>query len=178
MTRFAFELASWAPSLALAATMACATAPASTPISVAAPMVAPMVSAASAMSDADATVAFRALIEELIGDSADKVCLSIAINGSDADPSAGVMHALARHASTHALTHSECATDERNFGNPHALLRLRDASHVDEHTLMVQAEAIGDHSARYECLIPLDMHGQHTRCRITARDWPGSQKRD
>ena len=178
MTRFAFGLATWAPSFVLAATMACATASAPAPISVAAPMVAPMVSPSAVMSDADASIAFRALIEEVIGDSADKVCLSIAVNGADADPSAAVMHSLAGHGPTHVLTHSACAADERNFGNPHGLLRLRDASRVDEHTLMVHAEAIGDHSARYECLVPLGARGQHTRCRITARDWPGSQARN
>lgn len=169
MSRFAFGLATWAPSFALAATVACATR---------SPMVAPMVSPAGAVSDADATIAFRALIDEVIGDSADKVCLSIAADGADADPSTAVMHSLTSHVSAHVLTHSACVADERNFGNPHGLLRLRETSHVDEHTLMVQAEAIGDHSARYECLVPLGVHGQHTRCRIIARDWPGSQARD
>src|SRR5690348_14896133 len=113
MVRFSSSLAHWAPSLVVAAVVACATAPAATPISAAAPMVAPMVSPPAVMSDADATVAFRALIEELIGDSADKVCLSIGINGTDADPSAAVMRALARRVPTHALTHSACAADER-----------------------------------------------------------------
>ena len=177
MVRFSSRLATWAPSLVLAVA-ACVGAPSSTPISVPAPMVAPTVSAPSVMSDADATVAFRALIEELIGDSADKVCLSIAVNGTDADPSTAVMHSLAGHRPARVLTHSACVADERNFGNPHGLLRLRDASHVDEHTLMVHAEAIGEHSARYECLVPVGVHGQQTRCRITARDWPGSQARD
>lgn len=178
MIRFAFGLATWAPSLVLAATMACATRPGSTPVSTADPMVAPMVSPPAVMSDADAAIAFRALIDEVIGDSADRVCLSIAVNGTDADPSTAVMHSLTSHASTHVLPHSECVADERNFGNPHGLLRLREAYHVDEHTLMVHAEAIGDHSARYECLVPLGAHGQRTRCRITERDWPGSQTRD
>ena len=174
MTRLASGLATWAPSLVLAATLACASGSASTP----APMIAPTVTAPATMSDADATVAFRALIDEIIGDSADKVCLSIAVNGADADPSGAVMQSLSGHRSTHVLTHSACAADERNFGNPHGLLRLRDVNHVDEHTLMVRAEVIGDHSARYECLVPVGMRGQHTRCRITERDWPGSQSRD
>lgn len=169
MTRFAFRLATRTPLIVLAAAMACATR---------SPMVAPMVSPAGAMSDADATIAFRALIDEVIGDSADKVCLSVAIDGTDADPSTAVMHSLTGRVPAHVLTHSACVADERNFGNPHGLLRLRDASHVDEHTLMIHAEAIGDHSARYECLVPLGLHGQRTRCRIIARDWPGSQARD
>ena len=130
------------------------------------------------MSDAEATVAFRALIEEIIGDSANEICLSIAVNGTDADPSTAVMHSLAGHGPRRVLTHSACVSDEHNFGNPHGLIRLRDASHVDEHTLMVHAEVIGDHSARYECLVPVGVRGAQTRCRITARDWPGSQARD
>ena len=130
------------------------------------------------MSDADATVAFRALLDEIIGDSADKVCLSIAVNGTDADPSRAVMQSVAGHGPSHVLTRSVCAADERNFGNPRGLLRLRDVAHVDEHTLIVHAEAIGEHSARYECLVPIGGRGERTRCRITERDWPGSQVRD
>ena len=174
MTRLASGVATWAPSLVLAATLACAHGSPSTP----APMIAPTVTSPAAMSDADATLAFRALIDEVIGDSADKVCLSIAVNGADADPSGAVMRSLSNHGPTHVRTHSACAADERNFANPSGLLRLRDVSHVDEHTLMVHAEAIGDHSARYECVVPVGVHGQRTRCRITERDWPGSQARD
>ena len=173
MTRLASGVTTWAPSLVLAATVACASGSGSLP----APMIAPTVTSPAMMSDADATMAFRALIDEVIGDSADKVCLSIAVNGADADPSGAVMHSLSGHGPTHVLTHSACTADERNFGNPHGLLRLRDVSHVDEHTLMVHAEAIGDHSARYECLVPVGVHGQRTRCRITERDWLGSQTR-
>jgi hypothetical protein len=143
-------------------------------------MVAPMVTPHVAMSDADVTVAFRALLDEVIGDSADKVCLSIAAtNGADTDPSSTVMHALSGHGPARLLTHSACADDERNFGNARGLLRLRDVSHVDEHTLMVHADAVGDHTARYECLVPAAANSvQHPHCRITQRDWPGSQARE
>jgi hypothetical protein len=120
------------------------------------------------LDDASVTTAFRALLDEVIGDSADKVCLSVATaNGDDADPSSTVMHALSGRGATHVLTRSACAADERNFGNPRGLLRLRDVSRVDEHTLIVHADAVGDHTARYECVVPA---GGRPRCRITSRD--------
>ena len=143
----------------------------------------PMMMAAVGSDDAAVVTAFRALLDAVIGDSADRVCVSIARTASDgaledADPSASVLHAL-RGSSRSAvvLPRSVCAADERNFGNPRGLLRLRDVTPVDEHTLIVHAEAIGDHSARYECLVPRTPHAAHTRCRITERDWPGSQSR-
>jgi hypothetical protein len=120
------------------------------------------------LDDASVTTAFRALLDEVIGDSADKVCLSVATaNGDDADPSSRVMRALGGRGSTHVLTRSACAADERNFGNPRGLLRLRDVSRVDARTLIVHADAVGDHTARYECLI---LTGARPRCRITSRD--------
>ena len=140
---------------------------------------APLVMAAvDANEDATIVTAFRALLDQVIGDSADRVCLSVARtvgNGEteDADPSAKVLHAL-RGGPAAVLPRSACAADERNFGNPRGLLRLRDVAAVDEHTLMVHADVIGDHSARYECLVPRS--GRGARCRITARDWPGSQR--
>lgn len=131
--------------------------------------------------DAIVVTAFRALIDEVIGDSADKVCLSIGSTGSDgrlidADPSGSVLRAL-RGGRTTILPRSTCAEDERNFGNPRGLLRLRDVSPLDEHTLIVHAEAIADHSARYECTVPQGARGRRVHCRITERDWPGSQIR-
>ena len=141
----------------------------------------PMMMAAVGADDAVVVTAFRALLDEVIGDSADRVCVSIARTASDgaledADPSASVLHALRGRSAT-VLPRSACAADERNFGNPRGLLRLRDVAPVDEHTLIVHAEAIGDHSARYECLVPRATHAAHARCRITERDWPGSQSR-
>ena len=141
----------------------------------------PMMMAAVGGDDAVVTTAFRALLDEVIGDSADRVCLSIARMTSDgelqdADPSASVLHALHGRSAT-VMPRSACAADERNFGNPRGLLRLRDVTPVDEHTLIVHAEAIGDHSARYECLVPRTPRAAHARCRITERDWPGSQSR-
>jgi hypothetical protein len=140
-----------------------------------------MMMASVASDDAVVVTAFRALLDEVIGDSADRVCVSIARTASDgaledADPSATVLHALRGRSAT-VLPRSVCAADERNFGNPHGLLRLRDVSPVDEHTLIVHADAIGDHSARYECLVPRASRAAHARCRITERDWPGSQSR-
>jgi hypothetical protein len=131
--------------------------------------------------DAAIATAFRALIDQVIGDSADKVCLSVATTAGDgslidADPSGYVMQRL-RGVSTTVVPRSTCAADERNFGNPRGLLRLRDVAPLDEHTLIVHAEAIGDHSARYECVVPESRGGQRTRCKITDRDWPGSQRR-
>ena len=131
--------------------------------------------------DALVVTAFRALLDEIIGDSADRVCLSIASTAGDgtlidADPSSSVIHLL-RRSSSAVVPRSVCAEDERNFGNPRGLLRLRDVSVLDEHTLIVHAEAIAEHSARYECIVPRAPHGRRAQCRITARDWPGSQKR-
>lgn len=143
----------------------------------------PMMMAAVGGDDAVVVTAFRALLDEVIGDSADRVCVSIAHTSSDgaledADPSASVLHALRGSGrSATVLPRSTCAADERNFGNPRGLLRLRDVAPVDEHTLIVHAEAIGDHSARYECLVPRTSRAAHARCRITDRDWPGSQVR-
>lgn len=140
-----------------------------------------MMMAAVDNSDAVVVTAFRALLDQVIGDSADRVCLSIARTADDgslvdADPSSSVIQSL-RRSSSAVVPRSVCAEDERNFGNPHGLLRLRDVSVVNEHTLIVHAEAIADHSARYECIVPRSQRGKHIQCRITARDWPGSQYR-
>jgi hypothetical protein len=142
----------------------------------------PLVMAAVGNHDAVVVTAFRALLDEVIGDSAERVCVSIAQTSSDgttldADPDASVLRGLRGGRAT-VLPRSVCAADERNFGNPLGLLRLRDVSAADDHTLIVHAEAIGDHSARYECLVPADRRAAHkAQCRITARDWPGSQYR-
>ena len=146
------------------------------------PLVMAAVPAEAPLEDRTVVTAFKALLDQVIGDSADRVCLSVArvaSNGEpeDADPTATVMRALRGGPAT-VLTHSACVADERNFGNPHGLLRLRDVSTIDEHTLIVHAEVIGDHSARYECLVPRTQHSaERARCKITERDWPGSQKR-
>lgn len=143
----------------------------------------PLIMAAVPNDDASVVTAFRALLDQVIGDSADRVCLSVATTGPDgslldADPSTSVLRALHGTAAK-VLPRSVCAADEQNFGNPRGLLRLRDISHVDEHTLIVHAEAIGDHSARYECRIARVVHAApRAQCRITERDWPGSQTRD
>jgi len=132
----------------------------------------PLVAAAVANDDLFVTTAFRALLDEVIGDSADTVCLSVAraSDGSvDVDPSGGVMRSL-RGGAAKVLPRSACAADERNFGNPRGLLRLKDFSRVDEHTLIVHADAVGDHTARYECTVPMPRTVQRAHCRITSRD--------
>jgi hypothetical protein len=132
----------------------------------------PLVAAAVASDDAFVTTAFRALLDEVIGDSADIVCLSVARTsdgGVDADPSSTVMRSL-RGGAAKVLPRSACAADERNFGYPRGLLRLRDLARVDEHTLIVHADAVGDHTARYECAVPFPRTSQRARCRITSRD--------
>ena len=142
----------------------------------------PLLMAAVPNDDGSVVTAFRALLEQVIGDSADRVCLSVATTEpdgtlKDADPSAAVLRALHGEAAK-VLPRSVCAADEQNFGNPRGLLRLRDISRVDEHTLVVHAEAIGDHSARYECRVTHGLHAApRAQCRITERDWPGSQTR-
>jgi hypothetical protein len=142
----------------------------------------PLVMASVGNEEPQMVIAFRALLDDVIGDSADKVCLSVARTTEDgaiqdSDPSASVMNALRRGPAA-VVPNSTCAEDERNFGNPRGLLRLRDVATADEHTLIVHAEIIGDHSARYECFVSRAPRSrQHARCRITDRDWPGSQKR-
>ena len=146
------------------------------------PLVMAALPAGAPLEDRTVVTAFRALLDQVIGDSADKVCLSVArvtSNGEteDADPNSAVMHALRGGPAT-VLPQSACVADERNFGNPRGLLRLRDVAPVDERSLIVHAEAIGDHSARYECVVPRAQHSaERAHCTITERDWPGSQKR-
>jgi len=143
----------------------------------------PLIMAAVPNDDGSVVTAFRALLDEVIGDSADRVCLSVATTEpdgtlKDADPSASVLRALHGQPAK-VVPRSVCAADEQNFGNPRGLLRLRDISQLDEHTLIVHADAIGDHSARYECRVTRAVHAApRAQCRITERDWPGSQTRD
>jgi hypothetical protein len=162
MKRFPSRLVHVTAALLASATTACAS---SRPARAVTAIVMPSV---ATLDDASVTTAFRALLDEVIGDSADRVCLSVATaTGADADPSSAVMRALGGRRATHVLTRSACAADERNFGNPRGLLRLRDVSRADEHTLIIHADAVGDHTARYECVVPASARA---RCRITSRD--------
>jgi hypothetical protein len=161
-TRWRFTRIALVASLALVGlTSACAAQRAGTPLMM-----------ASVGDDAVVTMAFRALLDDVIGDSADKICLSIAGPGADdADPSPGVLKALSGRGETTVLPRSACAEDERNFGNPRGLLRLRDVSRADQQTLIAHADAVGDHTAHYECLIPYPAaSGARPHCRITSRD--------
>jgi hypothetical protein len=127
---------------------------------------------ASLADDAAVSLAFRTLLDDVIGDSADKICLSIAnAQTDDADPNPGVMRAVrAGRRATTVLPRSACAADERNFGNPRGLLRLKDVSRLDQQTLIAHADAIGDHTAHYVCFLPVASSGTPGRCRITGRD--------
>jgi len=166
MMRFFFRLTCSAVALLSMLTAACAhRRVASAERQPATPMVMPSV---VPNDDATVTTAFRALLDEVIGDSADKVCLSIATaTGDDADPSSAVMRALSGRGATRVLPRSVCAADERNFGNPRGLLRLREVTHADQQTLIVRADAVGDHTARYECVVPAS---GRPRCKILSRD--------
>jgi hypothetical protein len=123
------------------------------------------------------TSAFRALLDEVIGDSADRVCLSVVASAdsttsqiADADPRPGVFRALRGHMPT-VSPYSACAADERNYGPARALLRLRDFSLLGADTLLLHADAVGDHTAHYECLVPRAARAaERARCRILSRD--------
>jgi hypothetical protein len=143
-------------------TSACAAQRAATPLMM-----------ASVGDDVAIASAFRALLDDVIGDSADKICLSIADphSAEDSDPSPGVLRALRGTTETTVLPRSTCVADERNFGNPRGLLRLRDVSRSDPRTLIAHADAVGDHTAHYECVIPYPAApNTHSHCRMTSRD--------
>jgi len=128
---------------------------------------------ASVGDETAVTLAFRALLDDVIGNSADRICMSIASAGSadDADSSPGVLRVLRGRGEPAVLPRSACAADERNFGNPRGLLRLRDVARADEQTLIAHADAVGDHTAHYECRIPYPVTGPtRSHCRITSRD--------
>lgn len=135
---------------------------------------APPLVVATLGGDDAVTMAFRALVDDVIGDSADRICVSIArvrpgAPVEDLDPSQHVLDAL-RGGAARVLPRSACAADERNFGNPRGLLRLLDVGRLDERTLIAHADAIGDHTAHYVCFLPLAASGGHSSCRITGRD--------
>jgi hypothetical protein len=161
---------------AMRAVFAAALALASATSACAAQRSAPPLVMAALGDDAAVTIAFRTLLDDVIGDSADKICVSVATSRpgapiEDADPSPPVLRALrAGGARTTVLPRSACAADERNFGNPRGLLRLKDVARLDEHTLIAHADAVGDHIGHYVCFVPLPSSKEPGRCRITGRD--------
>ena len=134
---------------------------------------------ARATADDDlAVAAFRALLDDVIGDSADLICVSVVGqrggsadgNGEDRDPSPAVVRALRSHAVT-VRPYSACAADERNFGPTRGLLRLRDVTTAGDGAIVAHADAVGDHTARYECIVPpRRAAAARARCRMTGRD--------
>jgi hypothetical protein len=135
----------------------------------------------SRLSD-DALVAasFRVLLDQIIGDSADRVCVSVADPAVDAphtpddavdrDPSEAVLRRL-RGSAVIVMARSVCAADERNFGPSRGHLRLTSVTVDPDGTLTIDADTMGDHFARYRCsAILVDGRARDARCRLTSRD--------
>ena len=149
----------------------CARRPAHTMVNVASGAV-----AASLLSDDVTAAAFRVLIDQIIGDSADRVCVSVAEGRTDAphvpsdavdrDPAPEVMRRL-RGGKVAVMARSTCAADERNFGPSRGLLRLRAVAIGADGSMTIDADAIGDHFARYVCTA---RPNASAHCRIASRD--------
>ena len=130
--------------------------------------------------DAHVAASFRMLLDELIGDSADRICVSITDRGAasphtpddaiDRDPSEETLRRL-RGTRVIVMARSVCAADERNFGPSRGHIRLRDIAEAADGTLTIDAEAMGHYFARYQCV---GRYGEarirEARCRITSRD--------
>lgn len=130
--------------------------------------------------DALVATAFRILLDEVIGDSANRVCVSVASPGEDLprtaddavdrDPSEAVLRRL-RGGDVAVHARSVCAADERNFGPTRGLLRLRQVAVAADGTLTIDADAIADHFARYRCVAKrIDGRVADARCQILSRD--------
>ena len=131
------------------------------------------------MDDALVAASFRVLLDEVIGDSADRVCLSVTDPGApsphlpddaiDRDPSEETLRRL-RGARVIVMARSVCAADERNFGPSRGHLRLRNISEGADHSLTIDAEAMGQYFARYQCVGVYEVSRvRDARCRIVAR---------
>jgi hypothetical protein len=136
--------------------------------------------APSLVGDDLTAAAFRVLIDQIIGDSADRVCVSIAEGREDApripadsvdrDPAPEVMRRL-RGGRVAVMARSTCADDERNFGPSRGLLRLRAVAIGADGSMTIDADAIGDHFAHYRCTTSRPAaRSRDTQCRITSRE--------
>lgn len=110
------------------------------------------------------------MLAELVGDSADSVCVAVADSTAGArsgdlaehDPSPAVLRSL-RGSSVTAIPASACAADERDGGPFRGVLRVSDVSALSDSVLVAHAEAIAEHRARYECIVP---RKAEARCRV------------
>ena len=136
--------------------------------------------AASPMDDAIVAASFRVLLDEVIGDSADRVCLSVTDPGApsphlpddaiDRDPSEETLRRL-RGTRVVVMARSVCAADERNFGPSRGHLRLRNVIEAPDHSLTIDAEAMGQYFARYQCVGVYELaRVRSARCRLTGRE--------
>jgi hypothetical protein len=117
--------------------------------------------AVSLADDALVAAAFRVLLDEVIGDSADRVCLSVTEPAApsphtpddavDRDPSEETLRRL-RGTRVTVMARSVCAADERNFGPSRGHIRLRNITEAADHSLTIDAEAMGQYFARYQCV--------------------------
>jgi hypothetical protein len=136
---------------------------------------------ASHTADAElVAISFRVLVDQIIGDSAERVCVSVADpdakashtpdDAIDRDPSEDVLRRL-RGGRVIVMARSVCAADERNFGPSRGHLRLRHVTAAADGTLTIDADALADHFARYQCVAKqVDGRAHEARCRIVSRD--------
>lgn len=122
-------------------------------------------------SDDTILAAFRALFDDVIGDSADTLCVGIAdrTERTLTDPSPRVLRAL-RATGVAVWAHSTCVADEANYGPTRGAIHLLDVqTRSDSGSLLVVAEAVADRTARYECVVPRRGRGYgHGRCELVS----------
>ena len=130
--------------------------------------------------DALVAASFRVLLDEVIGDSADRMCVSVADAGAgsphmpddaiDRDPSEEALRRL-RGTRVIVMARSVCAADERNFGPSQGHIRLRNVTETADGALTIDAETMGHYFARYQCVGRYeDARIRQARCRITSRE--------
>lgn len=139
-----------------------------------------MAPATPRMDDALVAASFRVLLDEIIGDSADRVCVSITDPSApsphmpddaiDRDPSEETLRRL-RGTRVTVMARSVCAADERNYGPSRGHIRLRNITEAADHSLTIDAEAMGQYFARYQCVGVYEVaRVRAPRCRITGRE--------